>query len=1712
MKRCLTGGLLLALTARAFAAVSVPANSTLAVLVQDAAGNPVAGAQVIALRFNSGTPDSFASRIAQTDQSGNAAFSGGSALVDGLSYQIVAAKQGFLPTIVDQLNFGTAPNVIANPSAAQSVTIGLGAAGAVPGVGEIDIGVVNASPLTPLLFGQVGLQGGGGAVAYGAAQLSGSSGAFQFFNVGPAGPNTYQISALDPSLNAAASAPVNQPLIAGGLINTLPPLDFSSAAPPVTTINQQQQSGQGGNLSLSGIVTDANNAPIPFIPLNFSAVYVDQYCQPHNDFRGAQTDQNGAFQLYGLVPGATYYTTALGGCNPNSGACYQGFQDVLPASICGVGTSGNLCTVSNPTVAARGGVKSHNPTTGPNGCGSPGPDDFLYPSTGGVLSLHIALSAAPPSTGTLSIQVTDQYGDPFPQVSLGLFPDGATWQTCIPPLAQAGQCGCSIASPYGATSSNPGLKQATLNNLATGYALITGLPSGNYSLSVFTPYGQTNFNAPNAAPANNSPAGVNSGQFYPGQCSAVPPGQTFYRLTIDTMTTPDMRVYDSSGNSVGAPSYSTTVVVNVGAGAGGLVAGTIAFPSAGVDLSKNPILITLSVNCSGGGACPSGASGGGFKVLNSPSNPQTVQYSIPVSSGYVYHMNIASSYWGAVLAGGTQLQPDLTRSNTAVVNLQFTPAGRVLGFLRSPDGSVFIPPQNQGTPVINANGNSSGGGTQINSDGSFVLGGLLPGAYTLNVQAGGLNNFPYATQQPAPTVAVAANQDVHQDVSLVSAVPVRPVVVLASLPPFTQLQCANNNGGGCPPESWTVAAYPAGTSFTTPVVDGLIANGNGAGFFQFIPSSGTANGNCIGNQVLTQPGFCATPLPSNPSGTSYDFYVTRLGAMDFADIDGGARPYFVIENSSKSVTIGLNFTNDVQFNPNFNPPTGSTTPVEDVALTPPASLAGVQQATLAGTVTVSNIINQRQFQQLGGNFSSFLSYLPLVWVYDSGGALKGGGLVVPFPPTERIFDARLNQAVTGDDFAQFQTLMTAAPPNGWGPMGFEIRGLTAGQTYALVATSPNYPPLKTSVTLGAIGSKTTLNLNFDANAGATMTGVVNSTNIVTSAIAGAQVTVQSFGYPATTVTTDNTGAWSLSGLPSGQYQLLVVAAGYALGAQIVDVAGGGKIAVPAFSLLVGNASIGGTVYTNNPICPPGAICSFGRTVLPGAEVVAYDDTLNEQSPSTVLPLYRAVTDSSGSYRLNGLVYTDNLTAIAHVHKVFVNVPGYYVVNQSTPTSSSPVTGFDFSLKPKPLDVDIFGYVAGPSYEFQITNYKSFSSGRAYIGPTTGFSTAAATEVTSSSVSKPDSQGNPELFLDYPLTSLTAGVSYTLEIVAQPNDPSAPPVVKVLPFGLDLPNGVCQAIDQALLGDSSVNAQGAMGNWALLDISGGNASGIAMPVGGVIPVVSTTVPSMCMSQSSATVSPAAAAAIRASELNIDAFLSGVYSVTLSSINYVKGVGLTLAYNQASTDINDAAIFTFDRASQRWLSVPGLQTIDPVRGTISVRGLQSLASVLDLKKGARMMALSTGRGYRPNAQAPRSEDTGLFAILRPSQVNAGAFSGTVLKIFNFPNPFNLQTKSVPLSASVGVCAGAIGPVVTDGTVIKYEIPAGVGGQGVIRIYTLSGRLVRELDAGVLAPDTCYYTTWDGKNRGGLPVADGVYYGILSVGGSKQTNGTFKLAVIK
>jgi hypothetical protein len=125
-----------------------------------------------------------------------------------------------------------------------------------------------------------------------------------------------------------------------------------------------------------------------------------------------------------------------------------------------------------------------------------------------------------------------------------------------------------------------------------------------------------------------------------------------------------------------------------------------------------------------------------------------------------------------------------------------------------------------------------------------------------------------------------------------------------------------------------------------------------------------------------------------------------------------------------------------------------------------------------------------------------------------------------------------------------------------------------------------------------------------------------------------------------------------------------------------------------------------------------------------------------------------------------------------------------------------------------------------------------------------------------------------------------------------------------------------------------------------------------------------------------------------------------------------------------------------------------------------------------------------------------DSGVAAI------SGSQFSGGEIEAFNFPNPFDLNDKTVtPIH---GVPARAV-----RGTLIRFALPPDLSGSASVRIFTIAGRRVRTIDMGSLAGGKYYYQAWDGRNDAGEDVASGVYIGQVKVGGKSAF---FKMAVVK
>ena len=121
-------------------------------------------------------------------------------------------------------------------------------------------------------------------------------------------------------------------------------------------------------------------------------------------------------------------------------------------------------------------------------------------------------------------------------------------------------------------------------------------------------------------------------------------------------------------------------------------------------------------------------------------------------------------------------------------------------------------------------------------------------------------------------------------------------------------------------------------------------------------------------------------------------------------------------------------------------------------------------------------------------------------------------------------------------------------------------------------------------------------------------------------------------------------------------------------------------------------------------------------------------------------------------------------------------------------------------------------------------------------------------------------------------------------------------------------------------------------------------------------------------------------------------------------------------------------------------------------------------------------------------------------------AGAIGGAShagdLEAYNFPNPFDLQLKTVTTIHGGGAQT-------VRGTMVRVGVPPGLSGQGRLRVFDATGREIRSIDMGQLSGGQSYYQGWDGRNDGGRDVASGLYIGLVEIGSKRRS---FKMAVIK
>lgn len=1602
----------------------------LTVHVQDNSGVAVDSVTVAAIQWGMNGPSTY-TLVGMTNSAGNATFN----LELQMGYSIYVSSHGWSPSITDQFNN---PDYDSNrhmwPWDATPIYSTFTLTHNLSGVGMITQSFINATP-NKVLFGGLHnmisqMQGASGLVMTDGA----GAGTLIVENVPFALANTYNIGLYDPEKNKGIGRNVMSDLGDGGVnpgteliaYTGGATLNFDQSIPPSRVENNTRPGdGTASGASVEGVLVSTNGTAIPHMGLGIRACVGNQWDN------WAHADENGRFQIYGLTPGVTYYIQAMGGCtwsnNGQDNKCYEPFSSPNY-------TAQDICTANNSLATSN---------------------DIVYVSSD-VMYHSITLNEMPPSIGVIKVCVKSSDGDPIPNANVGLNPDGSPWSTV--------NCVSHNWGPPPDDVSNQGFSNTNVNTGADGCATLTGLPSGNYMVNAWTPFSggmPVPFNA--GADETWTAFGMNGGgDWQQAHCQGT--GVDDYRVTVDTSNAQTMYVFDSSGTVVkdgaGVDLSSITYMVSVGGNDSGEVKGTLTFPGS-VNLANTPIVITLYGQCMDMNTpCPAG----NFKSVTG--SGQTIPYTINVSSGFSYWMNVKGLGWGRVQRGGGDNSIHLQTSSSAIVNMEFAPAGTLRGTVYKPDTSIFTPASNQWV-WVDAGNDSGWTGTQLQKDGTFEMTDVLAGVNRISINVSGDGGFNYAVPSPRPTVNVVAGTTSTLNINLVNANYVGIDFDPSKTPDSSVV--SNNHDSII---GFKVMPVTAGTVIKgETIAEMLFGKGDDQGEFRY--SSGTVMGHEGPCGQNWPGGFCAASLPSP---AVYDFYLMRSG--DFGDPSenaGGDMPYphFVLLSSTKNVIV----SNEKATAQVWPPYSQSSSNGVLVNLTPATDMSARGNATLQGTVTADNFFRQADYDSLGGDFDAFIEYLPVVSLYDSNGAFKAAGIVLPPPDfiAQKEQAGEFESAFAGG-YTQFITMLNEAPA-----FGFQIRGLAPSACYTAVMTTPNYPPYQTRTCVGVNGSTTTLSVDLDSavGTGATVRGVVTSTAAVPVILPNVTVTLSGEAAGSRTAITDSSGAYTFEGLAPGSVRLKVSVDGYAAGEGQADLVGSNTY-TKNFALTAAGGSITGTVYSQK--------LPYAK-VQAGASILAYNDTYNGTHPDSPLPLIKTQTGADGTYRLTGLIPGD-------VYKVFLKVPGKYTLNQTTTTISGNLAGIDFTMLPKPLDIEVFAKKGDVYFEFTVLNPQDFKDG--WVGwSASPFNPVSASTVTMTQLSSGELSGK------IPLSALAPDTTYVLYGAARSY--SGKRVVRELLFGKNYKGNTRQNIDDLILGDDSENDTGRKNNELAMDKSGDNPSGITFPPGAMLPS-SGTIPTCSFKAEDA---GAASVADKVAALGADAFAGDVYTIELTSAthNDNKSIELTLAYDKTTADLDDLSVARYNDTTSAWEEVPAVATINPLKGTVKVK-LKTLASVLSVRPGAAQVNHFDGRQYRVSA-AGSGSSSGTFAVIRPS-VAGDSFSGSKMKVFNYPNPFSLKSKTV---TAHNHDAGNLGTLTTNGTFIHVEVPAANSGACHIRIYTLAGELVNKLTGSCVGGKYNYFE-WNGHNKAGQEVANGVYYGVVQLSGKKPDleDATFKMVVIK
>ena len=1084
-------------------------------------------------------------------------------------------------------------------------------------------------------------------------------------------------------------------------------------------------------------------------------------------------------------------------------------------------------------------------------------------------------------------------------------------------------------------------------------------------------------------------------------------------------------------------------------------------------------------------------------ALGSVTGSGRIPYSIVVDDGKIYELEIVSRNFAVKWTPGLgealdriDFRDEGTTAKT-LPDIELIPGGQISGQVLTPEGSVLRPVKREfGVPgttywyLLEPNvkirargvGSDSYGSAGLREDGTFFIGGLMPGLCDIRTESGFYIEVDYEKwDEVYGNEAEERIEEFKRNLKrrLGWAEARRQVNVRASEEPL-EITLRLRDGVLVRPSSEILVNLSAAEEdildyyyYWLDGSDGDRYDERGGigilGMESGVQLTAERMRELLFNTELMDVGFGYDPFieggwwsDMRVAPGDYDLY---LGAY--------IEPYFEVGQTDMSM-IFHSRSRGVNIDPGRVIEGDDGLPLQEIHI--PDAVFG--NAGLSGSITGSGLISEEDLEVIRASFEQVQNLVPVVMLYDSSGRLAGVALNMPAVDEEWMIE--LAEYINEGDLETVNSMIAGEGS------GYAFRFLRDGE-YTAVFHSPNYPRVVRNVTLRA-GDTVNIDINFDIDSGAaeaergSIYALFQSTG--GASVSGASVNVRGPDFNRDYVSS-SAGEVRIPNLRRGVYYLTVSASGYERRVIRVEVR---EMDEHRREVVLRGAPevMAGFVWSRPP--------SFGSRGLPyedGAYIAAYNITDRGDLPA----LYETESDSEGQYLIDSLI-------TGHIYRTWLIVPGY--VRWSVDHEAGGlVAGYNFYLRNLNPDYHLSYRVESSSVVFSVRANKDMPS---------------APEI---SYRKP---GGPEHYI-LNITTVAASRRWRFSIPFGPNleegENYALTVKGVDGDGREADNRF--NFSTRVLDTSIVRLQEfvATGGEVTLDEESEDESSITVPPGAIEAATGGSGQALV----SAFTSDGSEEKLRASSIGglasllfsrqgitgeIGGVISDIYTAEIDDpegeVDIQGNLRLNLRYRRSAMGEKggdpDQLNIRRRNPGGEWEIVEGVVSVDQTRGVASVE-----------VSGFSSASASSGFSAQSGSQ---SGEYAVFYGIPEEQTGPAAYAGTSFRMYNFPNPFRTEEKQVTLADHGSLSAQQT----VEGTVIKYYLPDKYGAVRVnFHIYNLAGELVRTLEHTPSGGGGhIYFTEWDGRNDRGRRCSSGVYFMLAEIEGKTVSREPLKMALIR